>query len=156
MGSNSRHTLSHAETFPVQARPYAKQPERRMPHTSIQPDRRQQSRHQKLPWGVLVHSDRQDNEPNNFSAGSLFSYFPSANNLSSVLFAALARNSIPHQIDLNELVSPHFSHRWHPVADSHHFSAADWLAGIWLLLTRRFRRGAEPCDFCSAAFPVRR
>src|SRR5262245_25801097 len=67
----------------------------------------------------------------------------------------LARDSIPEQDALHELVSPHLPHRRHPIADSHHLFAADRLAGFRLLRPRRFCGGIESRHIRFAPFPLR-
>src|SRR4029453_8685558 len=58
------------------------------------------------------------------------------------------------KLDLDELVSSNFSHRGHPIADSHYVPIADWLAGFRLLYAGGFRGGREPRDICFASFSL--
>src|SRR5437764_13009137 len=68
----------------------------------------------------------------------------------------LARDLITEDSNLNELVSPNFPHRGHSITDLHYVLTADCLAGVRLLLARRFARSPGPREILFAAFPWRR
>src|SRR5437899_181066 len=146
MGSNNRRTPFLGEIFPAREQAYAIQPGHNMLHRSIRPGRPPRSPRQKSAleyWSDGIVKMTQTITP-------LLQY--STNQTGESL---LARDSIREQINVDELVSPDFSHRWHSIADSYYVPAADCLAGFRLLHARRFRGGGEPRDICFASVSLR-
>src|SRR6266536_3184238 len=146
MGSNNRHRLFLGEIFPARERAYANQREHKTLNSLIRLGRHPRSPRQMSAleyWSDGVMKVTQTIIP-------LLQY-----SITPTTESPLARDSIAEQIDLNELVSPNFSHRGNSTADSHYVLTADCLAGFRLLRARRFRGGGQPRDICFASFPLR-
>src|ERR1051325_2489583 len=115
MYSDNRHRLSRAEIFLAREEQSAIQHQRTWLRRSTRPDQHQRLQHRTVPSKKLTHCP---------------TFAPPD--------SVLAWDLISEQIQVHGLVNSALSHRRHSIADSHHFSVTNRMAGIWLLRRGRY------------------